>query len=286
MIKIPQLNSEGFTKYSTYQEFAKTFDIDGWTKFDLGVCSDGVNHVYGLMYGDTTKPTIFIEGSLHGGHEWRCGHWLLQFAKIISNPSGLPQAELIYQMTSKLSFFIIPCANPFGYENNSYVNANGVNLNRNFDLYWDEFVGQEGTPQYKGPAPFSEPESRMVRDAVTELKPILFIAAHTWGGYNGAMIEVDVPSRKYEVHVSDVRDSIRLTIDRDDILHRAVGPRPTSAAWAGNQLDRSGRSTMGIVLEPGSEEVEKEQARIGINGLMLFSLYALKRFEDGTLRHF
>ena len=51
------------------------------------------------------------------------------------------------------------------------LNANTVDLNRNFDCKWQE----KGTWQSKtvsaGSAPFSEPEAQAIRDFVTTLKP-------------------------------------------------------------------------------------------------------------------
>lgn len=288
MIKIPQLKGFNYTKYPTYKEFSDTLNIEGWERYDLGVCSDGVNHVYGFSYGDLSKPTIYIQGTIHGKHEWRCGHWLKRFMEIINSPNGLPQAEMIYKIRTRFSFYIIPCLNPFGYENDKYRNANGVNLNRNFPPYWEDYetpqhVVDAGYPNEEGPAPFSEVETQMVRDVVMEHKPSLFIDCHTWGGHEGSNLQVTDSSHKYLPHLRDANDSLGLTINRNDLnFDKLTDLYPMSAEWGGQQTDKLGRPTMSFAFEPGSEESESEQARIGINAMLILSWYLYKWFEDGS----
>jgi len=61
----------------------------------------------------------------------------------------------------------------------------GVDLNRNFDINWifgdTLFVRENVEPfdYYRGPAPFSEPESRAVRDFAMQIKPTVSIVWHS-----------------------------------------------------------------------------------------------------------
>jgi len=75
---------------------------------------------------------------------------------------------------------IIPVVNPDGYEDRTdKLNASGVNLNLNFATSSWEQYGPEGN--YAGPAPFSENESRVIRDIVDQYKPKAMISFHAHG---------------------------------------------------------------------------------------------------------
>lgn len=61
----------------------------------------------------------------------------------------------------------------------------GVDGNRNFDFHWGD-TGQWGTPcslTYEGPSAFSEPEIRIIRDAVLQHinRAALYISLHSHG---------------------------------------------------------------------------------------------------------
>lgn len=76
---------------------------------------------------------------------------------------------------------IIPLTNPDGYfDREDKLNANGVNLNRNFAT--DDWVVQEGDEEtYAGEEPFSEVESRIVREVTNQCDPSMMIAFHSQG---------------------------------------------------------------------------------------------------------
>ena len=74
----------------------------------------------------------------------------------------------------------IPVANPDGYARNSRYNANRVDLNRNCETNWSP--SSEEPP---GPAAWSEPESRALRDLILEMRPSRIVTLH-W-----ALAEID-----------------------------------------------------------------------------------------------
>jgi hypothetical protein len=83
----------------------------------------------------------------------------------------------------KFSFRIVLNANPHGrrdVEKGNYctrTNENKVDINRNWDIFWDKdiSVGDENP----GVRPFSEKETRFVRDAVKDFNPKLFLTIHS-----------------------------------------------------------------------------------------------------------
>ncbi len=75
---------------------------------------------------------------------------------------------------------MIPLANPDGFVANTRYNANGVDLNRNCDGSWDS-----DSTEPSGPHPWSEPESRAIRDFILAWQPAKIISLH-W-----ALAEID-----------------------------------------------------------------------------------------------
>lgn len=56
-----------------------------------------------------------------------------------------------------LELDIIPVVNPYGFDNNTRDNARGVNINRNFDYYWESYTGTD-----KGAEKESEHETKAI----------------------------------------------------------------------------------------------------------------------------
>gem|GEM_PF-1805633 len=78
---------------------------------------------------------------------------------------------------------VIPLANPDGYfGRDDKLNANGVNLNRNFRT--SEWVtGDADTTTYAGEAPFTERESRVIRDIAATCADGVMVSFHARGNF-------------------------------------------------------------------------------------------------------
>ena len=129
-------------------------------------------------FGDGDNTLIFIGGH-HGGYEWNTtvlAYELIDYLQ--ANPDTVPTAVTLH---------IIPAANPDGIYavtgkngritasdinvSNTFparFNANGVDLNRNWDCDWSQDALWRDQPVDPGTAAFSEIENQILRDFITQ----------------------------------------------------------------------------------------------------------------------
>jgi carboxypeptidase T len=126
---------------------------------------------------DESEPAVLFIGC-HHAREWISVEVPLLFGKYLLENYDLSQQ--VRDLVDASEIWIVPIANPDGLEYSIHVyrywrknrraNADGtygVDINRNYGYAWgfDE-VGSSGRPGsdvYRGPAPFSEPETAAVR---------------------------------------------------------------------------------------------------------------------------
>ncbi|MBI5564739.1 MAG: hypothetical protein HY870_07590 [Chloroflexi bacterium] len=139
---------------------------------------------YRLGSGPVARAVI---GGLHGGYEWNTtdlmSHTLEHFT---TSP------ELI---SDEVTLYVIPLANPDGTAAGTdrvygRMNGNGVDLNRNWGYQWQMTATHGARPVFAGTAPFSEPETRALRDFIEERQISAAIFYHSAGAviYSGAGI--------------------------------------------------------------------------------------------------
>lgn len=94
-------------------------------------------------------------------------------------PAGIAIAHQLLVATPPAGsvLWIVPDLNPDGVAADTRVNARRVDLNRNFPWRWRR-LGAPGDPQYSGPRPLSEPESRAAHDLILRVRPRITIWFH------------------------------------------------------------------------------------------------------------
>ena len=122
--------------------------------------------LYSLNLGRPGAPLYFLYAAAHGS-EWEPGYGLLTFARRIAEGRLKDVIDL-----DKVEIKIVPYVNPWGYDQRRRQNAQGVDLNRQGDYLWEKFQGRDsnndgqwaaGDYDFKGSAPFSEPEARVYK---------------------------------------------------------------------------------------------------------------------------
>lgn len=270
--------------YGEYiQDTIDLVGLDGYELQDLGVCSDGENHIYGLSLGDPNKPTIFIQQT-HGLQEWRTCYWIRGFAKELINPTNPFHEFSMMQLRNKFHFYFIPCLNPYGYIHNVRWNANGVDLNRNYDYRWEEFESEGGTWGTKGDYPFSEVEAQISRDKVLEYRPVMFLDMHTWGSEDGGTNHLTSPDGLHFWWLGrDIVSSLRITYPQKPSYWVPPSERPTAPNWASTVKSYQGFYPFVANPESGGGMPEWQQAELGMTMIYTYCMHMLDWMENGNL---
>lgn len=145
-------------------------------------------------YGTGDTRLLFV-GGIHGGYEWNgvlVAYNLIDY--LDANPDAVPLG---------LSVTVVPNANPDAVFNvtgvegrftvddvstsdtvlkTNRINANDVDLNRNFECNWQSTGTWQNRTVSAGTAVFSEPETQAIRDLVQSLRPVATVFWHSASG--------------------------------------------------------------------------------------------------------
>jgi murein peptide amidase A len=111
---------------------------------------------------------LLVFGCVHGDE---CAAAGIEPVSALSGGCPDPSADI----------YMVPDLNPDGKLAGSRLNARGVDLNRNFPSEWKP-IGEPWSPQYSGPRPFSEPETRLAAQVIRAVRPEATIWFHQHRG--------------------------------------------------------------------------------------------------------
>jgi murein tripeptide amidase MpaA len=141
------------------------------------------------IFGKGDNKIVFV-GGIHGGYEWNSVYLAYEFIDYFTkNIEAIPE---------NLTVEIVPSANPDGVfkiikkdgrfelkdvpsgpKEEGRFNANGVDLNRNFDCNWQAESTWGQRVVSAGTEPFSEPESKVIQKMALEDNLAAFIFWHS-----------------------------------------------------------------------------------------------------------
>jgi carboxypeptidase T len=152
------------------------------------------------------RPVFLLMGGIHG-NEWPGVDVASEFAMDLAEQDG--RDPRITKLLDQVRVIVVPMVNPDGFDASrsgkvpdkrkncdptcgtavdpdTGTDDAGVDLNRNFGVNWGG-VGSGGAKadgDYRGPKPFSEPETQNIRDLVTNRQVTVAVGLHTYGDTN------------------------------------------------------------------------------------------------------
>jgi murein peptide amidase A len=147
--------------------FARTPRLPGNLLARRGVAghSAGGRPIGLLQRGDPARDgELLVFGCIHGDE---CAAREIQHPLLPGSGCPDPASDI----------YLVPNLNPDGFALGTRLNGRGVDLNRNFPTEW-KAIGTRGSPQYSGPRPLSEPETRLAARIVRRLRPEVTIWFH------------------------------------------------------------------------------------------------------------
>jgi len=157
-----------------------------------------------ISSNNNQKPVIWFNSAIHAREPGGVSALLGFTNYLLKNYNK--NLEVKYLLDNR-DIYIIPVTNPDGYVfNESYSSGmwrknkrdnnnngifetsyDGVDLNRNFGYMWGCCNGSSPNPSsetYRGPSPFSEPESQAYRNFFNQIKPTIGVDIHTYSNLN------------------------------------------------------------------------------------------------------
>lgn len=142
------------------------------TKYVLGTGSGG-HQISALVISDNSstdevEPELLFDGGIHGD-EIGGPENMIRFARDLCVQYGTD--PVITEAVNNAEIWIIYTINPFGRDNMTRYNANGVDINRDCGYMWNNEGYSNGI--------FSQPETKMIRDILREHQFDIHISYHS-----------------------------------------------------------------------------------------------------------
>lgn len=161
----------GATRAETFEWAAAI--IPGVSHRVLGQSVEG-RDIEAWRFGEGESVVVLV-GAIHGGEESVSGHLVDQlFEAYVTGEVTLPAG---------ITLVAVPWANPDGFAMESRLNANEVDLNRNWPTRdWQPIAIAGDDEVSAGTSPLSEPESRALWDLLLLESPAFVLSYHGFGG--------------------------------------------------------------------------------------------------------
>lgn len=155
--------------------------VNGQDIFEIKITSGPYNKVgrRGGRDAEIAKPKFMIATGTHGYEPGTPNSLFLFVRELVT---GSPALSAI---RNNVELRIIPCVNPDGYDAYTRTNANGVDINRNYNYNWT--LHDEGEQNYSGPSAASEPETQIVQNWINNNTDAVFCLDWHQSSFNEEM---------------------------------------------------------------------------------------------------
>jgi len=233
-----------------------------WEKRDIVAVTIGQN-----VQAAAEKPALFYTGTIHA-REWIGLELAIGFAQYVDR--NVAYDHTIQQALEHAAVYLVPCANPDGFEysrnhfsfwrKNRRQNADGsygVDLNRNFPIGFVK-SNKPDSNVYGGPEPFSEPETRALRDFVESHSNIaIALDYHSQGNVffpaHDFRHEDTIDTTDMNVLCANMAEEIRKISDREYGIHQGKPPAKLISG-SGREFYHS-KGILATVVEVGTRNI-------------------------------
>lgn len=257
---------------------------------------------------DTTQPEVLFT-ALHHAREPVSMHQLIYFLWYLLENYG--QDSVLTALIDHTQIYAIPMINPDGYIYNQSSGSQGggvwrknrrlnddstygVDLNRNYSVEWSNPAGSLNLPfsdLYRGKAPFSEPETRAVRNFCRQHRFKICLNYHTYGqvliypyGYQnrqtpdsttyGRLGGEIVRESHYAIGTAQQTLSYKVSGGSDDYMYAAEPGKPKIYAYT---------PEVGLGFWPLEDEILPQIQRCQYQNIAaLRAVHPLLAFDDST----
>lgn len=221
---------------------------------------DGMNKIY----TKNDYPVVIMGACIHGA-ERPCAKALLNLMTLIANAKDY---SILGWLRNNIHFVIIPLENPWGYKNNKRTNVNQVDLNRNFEPFWEKGDDTTENQRYRGTAPLSEKETQYIDSILNECadKAVCYYSFHTHGVFTS-----------YSMMTNFSSPAMYLLNDMQNI-GMSVTKMITTSGWTNHNLPENSGYIGCMEMEYGSAMASYQGAKYNIPSACPEVMY---RYYDG-----
>ena len=126
------------------------------------------------------KVRVYLDGG-HHGNEFLGVELVMYYLQELLVKAAAGDADVM-QLLAETEIYATPIVNVDGNFLDTRKNSRQVDPNRNYDFHWGEDEGSSGDVldfTYRGPAPFSEAETKANADFQTKIRPDVVVTMHT-----------------------------------------------------------------------------------------------------------